>query len=177
MFANPSARKRILDGNLLFGCFINTAAPFSTMIAAQVGFDVVLLDHEHGPGDFHDARHCMDAAMGTGAEVWVRVPANEQAYLKRILDCGADGIMCPLVNTADEAREILRKLVGEIPEWTALDSYIVAYVATPQQRRTAIASAFAASLELVREKVVEIRQDTHFATLYMRDVTRPGAEQ
>ncbi|QKV20520.1 segregation and condensation protein A [Oricola thermophila] len=76
-----------------------------------------------------------------------------------------------------EAREILRRLVGEIPEWTALDSYIVAYVSTPEQRRTAIASAFAASLELVRERVVEIRQDTHFSTLYMRDVTRAGAEQ
>jgi len=76
-----------------------------------------------------------------------------------------------------EAREILRKLIGEMSDWTALDSYIVAYVATPQQRRTAIASAFAASLELVREKVMEIRQDTHFSTLYMRDVTRPGTEQ
>jgi segregation and condensation protein A len=76
-----------------------------------------------------------------------------------------------------EAREILRKLVGDMSDWTALDSYIVAYVATPQLRRTAIASAFAASLELVREKVVELRQDTPFSTLYMRDVTRPGAEQ
>jgi 4-hydroxy-2-oxoheptanedioate aldolase len=108
MFANPSARKRIRGGELLFGCFINTASPFSTMIAAQVGFDVVLLDHEHGPGDFHDARHCMDAAMGTGSEIWVRVPGNEQNYLKRILDCGADGIMCPLINTAEEARDLVR---------------------------------------------------------------------
>ena len=76
-----------------------------------------------------------------------------------------------------EAREILRKLVGEMSDWTALDSYIAAYAPTPQLRRTAVASAFAASLELVRERVVEIRQDAPFATLYMRDMARPGTEQ
>lgn len=76
-----------------------------------------------------------------------------------------------------EAREILRKLVGDVSDWTALDSFIMAYVATPQMRRTAIASTFAASLELVRERVLEMRQDAPFATLYMRDVARAGTEQ
>ena len=76
-----------------------------------------------------------------------------------------------------EAREILRKLVGEMSDWTALDSYIAAYAPTPGLRRTAVASAFAASLELVRERVIEIRQDAPFATLYMRDMARPGTEQ
>ncbi|WP_193177735.1 segregation and condensation protein A [Oricola nitratireducens] len=76
-----------------------------------------------------------------------------------------------------EAREILRKLVGDVSDWTALDSFIVAYIATPQMRRTAIASTFAASLELVRERVLEMRQDAPFATLYMRDVARAGTEQ
>ena len=76
-----------------------------------------------------------------------------------------------------EARELLRKLVGDMSDWTALDSYIAAYAPTPQLRRTAIASAFAASLELVRERVVEIRQDAPFSTLYMRDVPVAGTEQ
>ncbi|MFZ2101862.1 MAG: ScpA family protein [Oricola sp.] len=73
-----------------------------------------------------------------------------------------------------EAREILRKLIGEMSDWTSLDSYILAYVATPQQRRTAVASTFAASLELVREGVVDIRQDAPFATIFMRDAARAG---
>lgn len=76
-----------------------------------------------------------------------------------------------------EARELLRKLVGDMSDWTALDSYIAAYAPTPQLRRTAIASAFAASLELVRERVVDIRQDAPFSTLYMRDVPAAGTEQ
>lgn len=76
-----------------------------------------------------------------------------------------------------EARELLRRLVGDMGEWTALDSYIAAYAPTPELRRTAVASAFAASLELVRERVLDLRQDAPFATLYMRDVARPGLEQ
>ena len=73
-----------------------------------------------------------------------------------------------------EARDILKRLIGDMDDWVALDNYIIAYVASPHMRRTAIASAFAASLEMVRERVVEIRQDAPFATLYMRDAA--GAE-
>lgn len=76
-----------------------------------------------------------------------------------------------------DAREILRKLVGDMGEWTAIDKFILAYVATPQMRRTAVASAFAASLELVRERVVDIRQDAPFATLYLRDTARTGTSE
>ncbi|TCD12440.1 segregation and condensation protein A [Oricola cellulosilytica] len=76
-----------------------------------------------------------------------------------------------------EARDMLRNLIGEMSDWTALDSYIIAYVASPEMRRTVVASAFAASLELVRERVVEMRQDAPFAPLYMRDVPPTETEQ
>jgi segregation and condensation protein A len=75
-----------------------------------------------------------------------------------------------------EARDILRRLIGEMSDWTAIDTFILAYVPSPQMRRTVIASAFAASLEMVRERVVEIRQDGHFGTIYMRDAARTGTE-
>lgn len=67
-----------------------------------------------------------------------------------------------------EAREILVRLIGEIREWTALDSFLVDYLAEPGQRATAIASTFAASLEMAREGTIEIRQEEAFAPLYMR---------
>lgn len=71
-----------------------------------------------------------------------------------------------------QAREILVRLVGEIREWTALDQFLLKYVASPSERPTAIASSFAATLELVREGQVEIMQHEPFAPLYMR--TAPG---
>ncbi|WP_040677733.1 segregation and condensation protein A [Rhizobium mesoamericanum] len=67
-----------------------------------------------------------------------------------------------------DARELLTRIIGEIGDWTVLESYLLRYMASPEDRVTAIASAFAASLELVREGKLEIRQDGAFQPLYMR---------
>jgi segregation and condensation protein A len=49
-----------------------------------------------------------------------------------------------------------------------LDAFLIEYLASPEERPTAIASSFAASLELVREGRLEMRQDKPLAPLYMR---------
>ena len=67
-----------------------------------------------------------------------------------------------------EARNILSRLVGELRDWAALDQFLLRYLASPDDRTTAMASSFAASLELVREGVLEVRQEQAFAPLYMR---------
>lgn len=67
-----------------------------------------------------------------------------------------------------EARDILIRLVGRMKDWTALDQFLIEYIAAPQERATAIASSFAASLELVREGKLEVRQDGAFAPIYLR---------
>jgi segregation and condensation protein A len=68
-----------------------------------------------------------------------------------------------------EARDILIRLIGEFRDWTALDSFLADYLASPEERSTAIASSFAATLELVREGMVEMRQQEAFAPLYLRN--------
>jgi segregation and condensation protein A len=73
-----------------------------------------------------------------------------------------------------EARSILMRLVGQMRDWTALDSFLLEYLATPEERVTAIASSFAASLELVREGHLEMRQEQAFAALYMRPKPKPS---
>lgn len=74
-----------------------------------------------------------------------------------------------------EAREILTRLIGTFSDWTELDRFLVEYLSSPEQRPTAIASSFAASLELVREGKIELRQNEPFAPLYLRNraVPRP----
>ncbi|MEO3998967.1 ScpA family protein [Mesorhizobium sp. CAU 1732] len=72
-----------------------------------------------------------------------------------------------------QAREILTRLVGDMRDWTALDGFLIRYMTTPEERATAIASSFAASLEMVREGAIEVRQDGAFAPLFMR-ARRPG---
>ena len=77
-----------------------------------------------------------------------------------------------------EARDILMRLIGEVGDWTALDRFLIRYVTTPEERATAIASSFAASLELVREGEIEMRQEGAFAPLFMRarQKARPAPE-
>lgn len=67
-----------------------------------------------------------------------------------------------------DARGILMRLIGTLSDWTALESYLVDYLTTPETRSTAVASSFAASLELVREGRLEMRQTEVFGALYLR---------
>jgi segregation and condensation protein A len=67
-----------------------------------------------------------------------------------------------------DARTILNRIIGDIADWTALEHYLLRYTADPSERTTAIASAFAASLELVREGALEIRQEGAFQPIFMR---------
>ncbi len=75
-----------------------------------------------------------------------------------------------------QARDILARMVGELKDWTALDHFLLRYMAGPEERATAIASSFAASLEMVRDGSVEIRQHEPFAPIYLRQ-RQPGALQ
>jgi segregation and condensation protein A len=70
-----------------------------------------------------------------------------------------------------DARAMLTQMLGEISDWTALQHYLLQYL-PPADRVTATASAFAASLELVREGKLEIRQDGAFQPIYMRGGTK-----
>jgi len=67
-----------------------------------------------------------------------------------------------------DAREVLARLIGSVGDWTALDSFLIEYLAAPEEKRTAIASSFAATLEMVREGKLEVRQDQVFAPIYLR---------
>lgn len=67
-----------------------------------------------------------------------------------------------------QARDILTRMIGTLSDWTALDGFLIAYLGEPGERKTALASSFAASLELVREGRMEIRQMEPFAPIYMR---------
>lgn len=71
-----------------------------------------------------------------------------------------------------DARDILGRLIGTMSDWTPLGPFLLAFVPAPGERKTAVASAFAASLEMVREGVIDIRQDRPFAPIMMRDAKR-----
>jgi len=76
-----------------------------------------------------------------------------------------------------DAREILSKLIGDMADWTPLDAFLMPYVPSPEMRNSVIASSFAATLELVREGKLKIRQDKAFAPLYLKKGEKPAPKQ
>jgi segregation and condensation protein A len=74
-----------------------------------------------------------------------------------------------------EAREALERLIGQSADWTRLDQYLISYVVEPSLAPTVFASSFASSLELVREGLMELHQQSPFAPLYVRK-RRPPAD-
>jgi segregation and condensation protein A len=75
-----------------------------------------------------------------------------------------------------EARLRLEKLVGATAgDWSQLDLFLEQYLPKGEEERTALASSFGATLEMVREGLIEVRQDEPFAPIYMRK-REAGAE-
>jgi segregation and condensation protein A len=70
--------------------------------------------------------------------------------------------------TLAEARELLESLIGQGVDWLRLDEFLVDYLGQPSTRATVRASSFSASLELVKEGKLDLRQETPFAPIYLR---------
>lgn len=67
-----------------------------------------------------------------------------------------------------DARDMLKRLVGDSMDWVPMDAYLAQYLAVPGERATVLASSFASSLELARQGHLELRQSMAFGPLFMR---------
>lgn len=101
-------RNRALQGEFLAGGWCNLASPLSSEIVASLGYDWILLDQEHGPGDNWTLLHQTQAAARFSGSIVVRIPWVDRIIIKRTLDLGVGGIMVPYVQTSEEAREVVR---------------------------------------------------------------------
>jgi 2-keto-3-deoxy-L-rhamnonate aldolase RhmA len=101
-------RERALKGDFLSGAWLNLASPLTAEIAGMVGYDWLLVDQEHAPGDNWTLLHQLQAAARYPVAPVVRVPWVDRILFKKILDLGAAGIMTPYVQSAEEAKEVVR---------------------------------------------------------------------
>ncbi|AWN37400.1 HpcH/HpaI aldolase family protein [Methylobacterium radiodurans] len=86
------------------GLWCSLASPISTEIVAGSGFDWLLLDMEHSANDLRDIYGQLQAIMEGEAHAMVRVPSDEPITIKRILDTGAQSLMIPNIDDAEQAR-------------------------------------------------------------------------
>lgn len=102
-------RNRLLDrleaGARCRGAWLFLGSPDAAELLGHAGFDALVIDHEHSPGGIETAVHQMRAIRAAGdATILARVGSNDAAAIKRLLDCGAEGLLLPNVESADEAR-------------------------------------------------------------------------
>jgi 4-hydroxy-2-oxoheptanedioate aldolase len=76
---------------------------FSAEVMAQCGFDSVTVDLQHGVQDYHSMVACFQAMQPHPVTPMVRVPWNEPGIIGKVLDAGAYGVICPMVNTREQA--------------------------------------------------------------------------
>lgn len=101
-------KQMLKDGKKTAGSWLQMASPISAEIIARAGFDWVIIDMEHGPGDLMTLVSQFQAVNGSGAVPIVRVPWNDFVLIKRVLDAGAYGILIPYVNCKEEAEAAVR---------------------------------------------------------------------
>lgn len=84
--------------------------PFAAEIMASQGFDSLTIDGQHGALDYSDALPMFQAMRASGKPVLARVPWREPGVIMKYLDAGAQGIICPMINSGEEAAEFVSYL-------------------------------------------------------------------
>ncbi len=100
-------RSRLRAGEKLIGTMVTLPGPSTAEILADIGFDWLFIDGEHGPLESGDFLAILQA-VGDRVTCIVRVPAADEVPIKRVLDLGAAGIIVPQVNTAEQAADVVR---------------------------------------------------------------------
>jgi 4-hydroxy-2-oxoheptanedioate aldolase len=94
------------EGKATSMAWLSTADTYIAEIVANVGFDAMVLDMQHGMTIGPDrAGIWLQAVSTTNTVPMVRVPWNEPVYIQWALDAGAYGVIVPLVNTFEEAKK------------------------------------------------------------------------
>lgn len=102
-----SFRSRLKRGETLIGTLVTLPSPEVAEILAEAGFDWLFIDMEHSPLDVREAQAILQAVRERCACV-LRVPLNDEVWIKKALDIGASGIIVPQVNSQQEAERAVR---------------------------------------------------------------------
>ncbi|MBL8174629.1 MAG: hypothetical protein JNK48_08165 [Bryobacterales bacterium] len=109
--SNPSVsgadfKQQLRQGNPKMGLFVNSHSPTVAEQLAHTGYDWLLVDTQHGPMDHEKLSAMLCAISSGGAKSMVRVSGyDDRAGIQQALDLGADGVLVPYINNAEEARQ------------------------------------------------------------------------
>jgi len=106
-FQINTARRSLSEGRPLIGFWLQLFHPAVAEMIGLCGYDLVMIDMEHGLGSVTDTVEVMRAVAGTGAASFVRLPGNDATILKTLMDQGVGGVMVPMIESAAAARRVV----------------------------------------------------------------------
>ncbi|MCP4791641.1 MAG: HpcH/HpaI aldolase/citrate lyase family protein [Gammaproteobacteria bacterium] len=101
-------KQRLKAGETQIGFWLGMGSANAAEIAGGAGFDWLLIDGEHGPNDLTSLLAQMHALQGVSASTVIRPVIGESWVIKQILDIGCQTILVPMVDSASQARELVR---------------------------------------------------------------------
>ncbi|MEO1981532.1 MAG: aldolase/citrate lyase family protein [Fuerstiella sp.] len=101
-------RAKLAEGEAVCGLWVTLESATITEMAVALGLDWVVIDAEHGHLDWKDINEHIRAGLRSDTVVLVRLAERSTSLTKRALDIGADGIVIPWMETAEELREAVR---------------------------------------------------------------------
>ena len=100
-------KERVRRGEKMYGSHVFMSDPCLCDIIGRLGYDFIWIDMEHCYSSYKDVLNHITAAHGAGVAAVVRVPQDDLTATKKVLEMGPDGIIFPMVRTAEEANRLI----------------------------------------------------------------------
>jgi 4-hydroxy-2-oxoheptanedioate aldolase len=101
-------KDKLAKGEPVYGPFMKTLDAAFVECAGHSGFDFVILDMEHGPVGFAELQNLIRGAEAAGVLPVVRTYDSSETAISKALDLGAKGVQIPQIQSADEAKEVVK---------------------------------------------------------------------
>jgi 4-hydroxy-2-oxoheptanedioate aldolase len=95
------------EGRAVVNGWLAIPSSYTAEAMARAGWDSLTVDMQHGWHDYHSMVLCLQAMQASGVTPMVRVPGNDPSIIGKALDAGAMGIICPMINSAEDARALV----------------------------------------------------------------------
>ncbi|PLL90282.1 2-keto-3-deoxy-L-rhamnonate aldolase, partial [Klebsiella michiganensis] len=102
-----SFKAGLLQGEAQIGLWLSSTSSYMAEIAATSGYDWLLIDGEHAPNTIQDLYHQLQAIAPYASQPVIRPVEGNRSLIKQVLDIGARTLLIPMVDTAEQAREIV----------------------------------------------------------------------
>lgn len=136
LLSNPF-KEGLRKGDTQIGLWLSSTTSYMAEIAATSGYDWLLIDGEHAPNTVQDLYHQLQAIAPYASQPVIRPIEGSKALIKQVLDIGAQTLLIPMVDTAEQARQVVSATrypplgqrgvgasVARAARWGRIDNYM-----------------------------------------------------